>query len=774
MNHQRTRIIPALFLLGMLVSSSANAQHFEYKEHHLGPTGLFGVTSPEDITITTVVPGSPADGKLKIGDVIVAAGGFLFKDNTRPQLAAAIDQAETEQAKGILTMTLKDGTKVDLQLKALGTYSATTPYECPKSTAIITQTAEAICRTKEFSAHGLPIDLLGLLATGETKYLEFVKIEVHAAAWAKPDLKLSLADSGIWGWGYTNLFLAEYYLLTGDDYVLPALKTYSVALAEGRDAAGLWGHRVANPADNRGQLHGRLPGYAVMNQSSLPCLISLLLAEKCGIKHPEVQACIEQTYAFYQSYIGKGTFPYGVHAPNTRSFNNNGMSGLAAVAFAIRGNKEGATFFSRMSAAASNTIETGHTGHFFNQMWTGLGADLAGPEVSAAFFKETIWLHTLNRTWDGNFTFDGCESEKGEFSYRGLSDAGSHLLNYSLPRHKLFITGRDADRSIWLNGSDAKDAIALATLDIKSKTDDELLARLGHPMPKIRGEAISELRSRPHNLTDAIRNMLVKGTPQQRQSALGYFGNGCAKEQLALAQNELVAIMRDPKESIALRAEVAGALCGLGEAAYPYYDEMLNLVLVDKPDDRFRSIDEQLGANLNLLCKDPYATGLVKDKNLFYAVACKLMDHKRAAGRIAGTALIANIPIEDFHYVAEKVEHIIADKDLTYESYHNLSAKTTCILILANLNIKEGIELAFAALNDPGGKAGFKVRMFMDVMPKFGSHAKSVLPRIKESNAGKFNKQWDKMVEDIEKAPPASGEMLTFEEAKQYGLKKAN
>jgi hypothetical protein len=27
-------------------TGSVQAQHFEYKEHHLGPTGLFGVTSP--------------------------------------------------------------------------------------------------------------------------------------------------------------------------------------------------------------------------------------------------------------------------------------------------------------------------------------------------------------------------------------------------------------------------------------------------------------------------------------------------------------------------------------------------------------------------------------------------------------------------------------------------------------------------------------------------------------------------------------------------------
>lgn len=772
MNQNRLPMMQALWWCGILLSGTVQAQHFEYKEHHLGPTGLFGVTSPTDIKITKVEQGSPADGKLKEGDLIVAVGGARFKDNTRPLLAAAIDQAETEPARGILTVTLQDGSNVDLHLKVLGTYSATAPYNCPKTNAIITRAAEAIARSKEFAVHGVPIDLLGLLATGEPKYVEVVKNALHSAPWASPDLKLSLADSGIWSWGYTNLLLGEYFLLTRDEYVLPALKTYSVALAEGRDAAGLWGHRVANPATNRGQLHGRLPGYAVMNQSSLPCFLSLLLAEKCGIQHPEVQAGIEQTHHFYTDFIGRGTLPYGVHNPNANSFNNNGMSGLAAVAFAVRGNTQGASFFSRMAVAATNTMETGHTGHYFNQLWTGLGAAVAGPEVSAAFFKETRWLHTLNRTWDGNFTYDGCEGKGGEFSYRGLSDAGSHLLNYCLARHKLFITGRDADHSIWLKGREVGDTIALATLNIKTKSDKEVLGLLGHPLPKVRTEAIAELRSRPHNLIGLIKTMLERGTPLQRQGAFGYFGNGCPKEQSALAKEGLVAIMRDPKADMALRADAAGALCGLGDAAYPYFNDLMLLIIADKPDDKLGKIDEQLGAAINTLCKDPYAAGLVKDKKLFYAVAHKLMDHKRASGRIAGTAMIANIPLADFHFVADKIQYIIDDQDLTYHSYHNLGAKTNCISILANLNIKGGIEAAFATLEDPNGKAGFKIRLLMDVLPRYGANAKYVLPKIKGNDVGKFQKQWDEMVKLIETAPPATKNMITFDEAKRQGLEK--
>lgn len=754
----------------VLSCGMVQAQHFEYKEHHLGPTGLFGVTSPKDITITKVQQGSPADGKIQVGDVIVAAGRTPFKENTRRQLADAIDQAETEQAKGLLSLTLEGGKTIDLQLKVLGAYSKTAPYDCPKTDAIITQTADTLVRSRKFGDHGLPIGLLGLLATGEPKYVDVVKRELHAAAWASPNLSLSIEKYAMtaWSWGYTNLLLCEYYLLTGDDYVLPAIKAYSVAIAQGRDAAGLWGHGIASLDLNRGQMHGRLPGYAVMNQSSLPLFISLLLADKCGIKDPEVQAGIRQTHAFYASFIGKGTLPYGVHNPNAKSYNNNGMSGLAAVAFSIHGNGSGAAFFSRMAAAAHNTMETGHTGHYFNQLWTGLGANLAGPETSAAFFNETRWLHTLNRTWDGNFTYDGCGYKEGVFSYRGLSDAGSHLLNYCLGRRKLYITGRDADKSIWLTGREVADTIALATLDVTGKSDDELLALFGHPMPKVREEAIGTLRARKHQLVAAIKKMLKEGTDLQRQSARSYFGSGCPQEQIALARDDLASIMGNSKEEMSVRVSAAGALCQLSETAYPYFEDMLKLVTADKPEDELGKNDEQLASSLNVLCKDPYAAGLVKNKSLFYAAVNKLLDHKRAVARADGMKLIANIPLADFHYVADKIQYIIDDKDLTYHSYHNLGAKTEAIYILARLNIAGGIEFAFDTLEAPGGKAGFKIRMLMEVIPKYGANAKYALPRIKAVNAGKFQKQWDAMIKEVESATETH-KMITLDEAKKAG-----
>ena len=120
--------------------------------------------------------------------------------------------------------------------------------------------------------------------------------------------------------------------------------------------------------------------------------------------------------------------------------------------------------------------------------------------------------------------------------------------------------------------------------------------------------------------------------------------------------------------------------------------------------------------------------------------------------------------------MADKVLYIIEDKDLTYHSYHNLGPQTNAIGILANLNIKGGIEAAFDILNAKTGKAGFKIRMLMAVLPKYGANAKYALPRIKAVNAGKFKKPWDAMIKEIE-ASTGTRRMISLEEAKQAGLK---
>jgi hypothetical protein len=416
-------------------------------------------------------------------------------------------------------------------------------------------------------------------------------------------------------------------------------------------------------------------------------------------------------------------------------------------------------------------MEQGHTGHYFNILWTGPGASLCGPEVSSSFFRETKWLSLINRKWNGDFVYSHSDGDSTSYSYGDLSDAGAHLINHCLPRRALFITGRGAKTSLQLKGDAAKDAVALATLDVRELTDEQLLAFFGHPMPKIRGETVRTLHARTHTLEPSIRAMIFEGNDLQRQSAVDYYGYGCDKTIALAAKPDLVKLLRDPAESIELRAAAASALSQLGADAHEIFPDLLQLVLTEKPGDPLGRTNETLGGALVTLAPDPYAAKLVTDKDLFYRAVDRLLQHPRANGRSSGMALLANLPIGDFHRVGKEVAAVLADQDRSYHSYHNLDPRGGALSLYARLGIEGGIEAAFAILEEENGKGGFKIRMLMDVLPKYGASAKAHLPKIREINAGKFAKQWAALIEKIESTPTSENKTITFEDAMNAAAK---
>ena len=563
-------------------------------------------------------------------------------------------------------------------------------------------------------------------------------------------------------------------MLTGDKSVLPGIEAYAEALANGQDAAGLWSHRMAIWSKNNGQPHGRCIGYGQMNQPSLTCFMGLLLAKKCGVKSAEIDGAIKRSHDYFNSYTGRGTFPYGVHNPNSRDFNNNGMSGSAALCMALYGDRESATFFSGCSAAAHDRLESGHATYYFNVLWTPLGANVAGPEVTRQFFKESRWLKTLYRSWNGSFTHDGGESKEG-------NSTGSQLLAYCLPRRSLYITGKGADESLWLKGQDATDTVQMSKIKFDSKKPDELLGYLGSPFPQLALPAIDALRTKGGDVSPKLAQMMETGTKTQKRNAIRYFGAGCPQEMALPQLDKLGAILRDGKEDAETRATAASALAGLGEPAYPYYQDLLRMVVAEEPADPLGLTDESLADSLSALCENPFSGGLVTDKDLFYAAASKLMDHKRQNTRAEGMRMVAAMPLEDFRRVADKMQYVIKDQDLTYHSYHNpTNAIGTGIAILAGFNIKEGLDYTLGIGDTESGKGSFKMRAMMDSLARYGANARPYVEQLKQQQSWqkvpdnpKLRGNWEKMIKAIEEdKEPAK--LITLEEAKAASGKKQN
>lgn len=717
---------------------------------HMGPTGITALLGgTRAFNVKAVDEGSPADGKIWPGDQVVGAGKMPFLKRVRFEFAAAIAEARTEKNKGklVLMVRRKDGDRkmqrVTLQLDMVGpdTFSKTAPYNCPKTEALIKKAADYIVSKKARSPYGrLQIGLLGLLATGEEKYINHVRDHLHEVDWAKPDANLG-GGYVSWYWGYKNLILTEYFLLTGDKYVLPAIRKHTEAIAQGQDAAGVWGHRMHDPKT------GRAPGYGAMNQTTVPLYISLILAKKCGVDSPRISEAIERTTDHYISkYLHKGALPYGNGGANSKGYNNNGSSASLAIALAAKGHTEGAKFFSRMAMAGYGDLETGHATHFFNLMWTGLGANLAGPDAMAAYFKKTSWIIPMKVDWEGGYTY---ETEEGE----GLGNTGAYLINLCTGRRKIHVTGKGVDPKVALNAKEIEDTMGVhkyINALIPMKIDELLQVAETHWSPKVRGVAVWKLlKFKRTEIEAAVRKRMAK-----QKNANSFIGISRLWDSSPKIFDEVAAILRDKNADLDTRVAAAGVLGGAAWARYvepeenfgkkdfyeggqlhkpalKYWPDLVQVIADEEPNDPTSKLDRAAGGALAGL-GDPYTQKLITDKKLFYTAINKMLADIHSAGnRTGGMKLIAaNIPLEDFHYVADMVVHATRGTDPAYTVYRGGSNTTEIgVKLLSRLNIQEAVEVCLDSFST-ATRGKERARRFA-LFTSFGANAKPYLPRLK-------------------------------------------
>lgn len=756
----RRLILSCLFLLSLPAFGKSTA-------HLLGPTGMMGNFGGKDIKVSKVDKESPADGKVKPGDVIIGCFEKKFQNHPRQDLTLAINRAEA--ADGKLPLMLKGNRTAELQLKPLGAFSDTAPYDCKKTDALVTEIANNVMNSGDLPKDQLGIGWLGLMATGDKIHLDYVKEHLPKTKWANPvraDLMAIIngeKPSGYvgWNWGYHLITLGEYTLLTGDRSLLPAMETYALALSRGQDAAGIWGHRMTSPERN-----GRLPGYSHINQPSLCCFIGLVLAKLAGVDSPEVAEAIENCRHFYHLFVGKGTIPYGVHDPNSRGYNNNGMSGSSAVAMSLLQDRDSAEFFSRQAANGYNSLDKGHASHFFNPLWTPLGTNVSGPEMTKEFFDRSAWLFTLWRSWNGRFTYDGAK-------HKALTPDTPLLLAYCVPRKKLVITGRNADADSWLNAARAREVLDYSKIDVNSMKANELIALFGHEAPQVRRAASWNLRAKEGDIGGMAEKMLQEGAKLEKISALGFFGYQCPPE-LALPRLKLMgSIMADPNENMEVRAAAADSLCCHSPQSHEYYEDMLKLMLEPKPDARYGMLDKRIGRSLTIMSKNPFEDGLVQDKDLFYQAVQKLSENPRQEARGSSMTLLLHMPKEDFPRMADQVKHVALNRDQSYHSYHNpQSTLLPASRLLARLGIKEGPGWALQTMATKDGKHSFKVKAVVGVLEAYGSNAGETIEKVKTDadlmkmlSGGRWAKSWQAAVKAYENKAPAPL-LVEFEQAK--------
>lgn len=417
---------------------------------NLGATGARGWIAGErgdtaasrEILIKSVEPGSPADGILQPYDIVLGVGDKPFASDARLAFAEALTRAESHAGKGRLQLLVqRDGriVKVSIPLPVMGDYSKTTPFSCPKSARIVDHAAAFLVRhmrARGFGGMTGSLNALCLFASNDDRYLDHVR---RSAMNMGPRHTITEAGHETWRWGYCNLFLAEYYLATGDKRVLPTIAEYCDRLSQGQCNPGTWGHKIVDDWIP--------PGYGSMNQSGLVCFLSMIAARQCGV--PVDEEALANSIEFYGRYAGWGAVPYGDHPASTAP-TSNGKNGSAAVAFYLLGAKPATQWFARLCASTNlQGFEGGHSGNFFNQLWAPLGAALSGRPNIRNFWSRFTSYRDLARRWDGSFVTQPWphirEGDLGSGNYvrKGpMWSTGAFALSYLVSTRRLAILGR--------------------------------------------------------------------------------------------------------------------------------------------------------------------------------------------------------------------------------------------------------------------------------------------------------------------------------------------
>ena len=715
----------------------AGAKH----DWNLGATGLRGwiychkmdTSDARQIAITKVARGSPADGVLAVGDSIVGVGGKPFSYDPRTEMGKALTLAESEAGQGKLSLTRwRAGSAVEVVVKlpVLGSYSATAPYDCPKSKRILEQGCKDLATRMADPSYAerqdpIPrsLNALALLASGDPSYLPLIKKETEWAANYRTE------GMATWYYGYVMMFLAEYKIATGDDSVMPGLTRLALEAAHGQSVVGSWGHRFAR-AD------GRLYGYGMMNSPGLPLTISLVMAREAGVKDPALDLAIERSAKLLRFYIGKGAIPYGDHHPWIENHEDNGKCGMAAVLFNLLGESKGAEFFSRMSVASHGSErDTGHTGNFFNMLWAMPGVAQSGSNATGAWMGEFgSWYFDLARGADGNFLHQG-PPEPEEDSYAGWDTTGGYLLAYAMPLKKLYLTGKKscavpqldaaAAQSLIVDGRGWNNKDRNSFYDALS--DDQLLDRLRSWSPVVRERAAMALGRRKNAPVKPLVEMLDSPSLEARYGACQglIFLRGRGAPAVDALQKTLA------HKDLWLRIKAAEALAAIGAPATKAVPQLLELLArVDGKNDprgmQQRYLSFALFDGNGMLGRSLEG---VDRPALYKAVRAGLKNEDgRARGSIG--SVYRHLSLEEIKPLLPAIHEAIVQPAPSGEMFAD-GIRVEGLRLLAQNHIEEGMNALVIYTRDQNPWASeIRTPELMKILLTYGTHAKGVIPEL--------------------------------------------
>lgn len=413
---------------------------------NLGPTGARAVLSEKTLTVKYIFGSSPAEERLKLGDVITGVFNKPFSAHTfggEPhgyegpllEFGEAIERAEAKDGKLVLNIQRgSDTLAVTVNLEAIGAFSPTFPMQCKKSELLRAKALKYLADNPE-SLNGPPhakcVAILALLTSGNPQQESIGKRA--ALAWNS----VPGAETWTWGVSYQLITLGEYHLLTGDATVLPTMKALAAMLRQDQYKGEIvvWKAKDnEDPAKIQAsqQLYnggfGHAPyisgvgknGYGPMQYTTILAVIAWQIAERCGVAAPPegLTSALEFMHrgtneAGYVAYGGEFTLNNGYVDPvkwkkSTSGMNYVGRAGASLIAHKMSAEfadsadylKKNQTYMKR----AYKSLPDGHACSMLGFNWGLMGVAASGDDAlfRTVFDYHKAWFN-LMRCHDGSF-----------------------------------------------------------------------------------------------------------------------------------------------------------------------------------------------------------------------------------------------------------------------------------------------------------------------------------------------------------------------------------
>jgi len=531
--------------------------------------------------------------------------------------------------------------EVALKLKVMGSFSDTSPWDCPKTQKILERGWKVLERNMghrnnvgRFKVRGL-----ALLASGKPEHVELVKKAVHANPSFMGEKRIG--NDG-WGWhygswhaGYTLVFLGEYYLRTGDTAILPGLRKWAVAAAKLQSGGGTWGHSAAERKSNFGRLGGPCPGYGAMNQAGGVCFFGLTLAQKSGIDEPLVNLAVKRAIKFNSTFVDKGCVPYGYHAPAGHE-DSNGKNGPPAFAMRMVGELYKAKYYAQNSNCGSCWgYRAGHGNGTFGNYWPHLAANLCGREGVIHWMKKMRPYYAMLRRHDGAFVNVTCGNSGGIGTL--FDPTGIAILHYSAPMRKLYVTGRDQLPELQHTSEDLMNLVdqSLPSSVIKNLSTNDIFRKLNTFSTKRRRQFYCPELARRYlggetNILARLKSLLSSPKARERDAAIQAI-SACGRDVAKPLLPQLARLVMDPEEFVRVAAvnaigkavQVPGSKVGrrgmwssdLGEALTPLLKAALTEFENDTTDigNTHNALQQVLLSTDNPFARDPFNCGVEEE-----------------------------------------------------------------------------------------------------------------------------------------------------------------